>query len=451
MKKSTDFKLLLDKLKKAASVNGLRKHGLSIHKAGTTTALDVDESTSRRVGVTGVFCQSGAREAWWPLTPQLDLASGQPAPQPQAGTYISFAPQDDQSLLMDKAQHSLVRDLISDIGEPVFALRYVPPPTPEDALRASAQSDSSVLLPRLKAPWLYATTQARLNTLPGDVQLISGLAAIRGLLATSDLTHALKAPFVTGVLFSGDAVQVLILMVCSENGELGQMDYIPLAGLDPASAIRSYVQTVRLSASGEWTQDRTAIFGGHEVLRLGSALRAYPRESEVLGVPISKLWRIAAVASGASLVCTGTAVAALSYLNHTGSAQIQQQQQQAQAQQQSITQMLASDRLAAVLERKSVRTDEAIAKATAVWQDGSKVVITATPELLKLSVAHKVQSTDQSPDQTPQALARALSIPAPTGCQRLPPSITPQITELYLTYECQTPDPDLQRLGSVAR
>ncbi len=451
MKPPKLFRQWADKAKRAASSNWLRQRGFNVITAETSIGSSGDPSNTNPAGVSGVFCQSGSREAWWPLTPQLDLASGQPGSEPLPGTYISFAPQDDQSLLMDKAQHSLVRDLISDIGEPVFALRYVPPPTPEDSVRASAQGDNSVLLPRLKAPWLYATTQARLNTLPGDVQLISGLAAIRGLLATSDLTHALKAPFVTGVLFSGDAVQVLILMVCSENGELGQMDYIPLAGLDPASAIRSYVQTVRLSASGEWTQDRTAIFGGHEVLRLGSALRAYPRESEVLGVPISKLWRVAAVASGASLVCTGTAVAALSYLNHSDSAQIQQQQQQAQAQQQSITQMLASDRLAAVLERKSVRTDEAIAKATAVWQDGAKVTITATPELLKLSAAHKVQSTEQSPDQTPQALARALSIPAPTGCQRLPPSITSQITALYLTYECQTPDPDLQRLGSVAR
>jgi hypothetical protein len=113
--------------------------------------------------------------------------------------------------------------------------------------------------------------------------------------------------------------------------------------------------------------------------------------------------------------------------------------------------MLASDRLAALLERRSVKADDAIAKASAAWQEGAKVVIDAKPQALKLTVSHKVQSTEQSPEQTPQALAKALSITPPEGCTRVPPSITPQISDLYLTYECQTPDPDLQHLLSAAR
>jgi hypothetical protein len=407
--------------------------------------------------VTGVFCQSGTREAWWPLTPQLHLASGQPGSEPLPGTYISFAPQDDQCLLMDKAQRVLVRDLISDIGEPVFAQRYQP--AQNSGVGGATVNADSVVVRRIKSPWLYATTQARLNNFPANVQLISGLAALRGLLATSPSLHTLQAPFVTGVLFQGDTtqaqgpghVQVLVLMVCSETGELSQMDYVPLAGLDPASAIRSFVQSVRLSSSGEWTQERTAIFTADEILRLGSALRPYPRESEVLGIAVSKLWRMGSVASMGALACTGTALAALTYLNHSATAQSQQNQIQLQVQQQALTQMLATDRLAAVLERRSVKPEDAIGKASAVWQEGAKVVIAATPDTLKLTVSHKVQASDQSPDQTPQALAKALSITPPEGCTRVPPSITPQISELYLTYECQTSDTDLQRLGFAGR
>ena len=407
--------------------------------------------------VTGVFCQSGTREAWWPLTPQLHLASGQPGSEPLPGTYISFAPQDDQCLLMDKAQRVLVRDLISDIGEPVFAQRYQP--AQNSGVGGATVNADSVMVRRIKSPWLYATTQARLNNFPANVQLISGLAALRGLLATSPSLHTLQAPFVTGVLFQGDTtqaqgpghVQVLVLMVCSETGELSQMDYVPLAGLDPASAIRSFVQSVRLSSSGEWTQERTAIFTADEILRLGSALRPYPRESEVLGIAVSKLWRMGSVASIGALACTGTALAALTYLNHSATAQSQQNQIQLQVRQQALTQMLATDRLAAVLERRSVKPEDAIGKASAVWQEGAKVVIAATPDTLKLTVSHKVQASDQSPDQTPQALAKALSITPPEGCTRVPPSITPQISELYLTYECQTSDTDLQRLGFAGR
>ncbi len=451
------FRLWADKAKRAASSNWLRKRGFSVINSETSTGSSGDSSNTNPAGVSGVFCQSGSREAWWPLTPQLHLASGQPGVEPLPGTYISFAPQDDQCLLMDKAQRVLVRDLISDIGEPVFAQRYQP--AQNSGVGGSAVNADSVMVRRIKSPWLYATTQARLNNFPANVQLISGLAALRGLLATSPSLHTLQAPFVTGVLFQGDTtqaqgpghVQVLVLMVCSETGELSQMDYVPLAGLDPASAIRSFVQSVRLSSSGEWTQERTAIFTADEILRLGSALRPYPRESEVLGIAVSKLWRMGSVASIGALACTGTALAALTYLNHSATAQSQQNQIQLQVQQQALTQMLATDRLAAVLERRSVKHEDAISKASAVWQEGAKVVIAASPDTLKLTVSHKVQASDQSPDQTPQALAKALSITPPEGCTRVPPSITPQISELYLTYECQTSDTDLQRLGFAGR
>lgn len=437
-------------------------------RSGTSVSTLASSSAMTSTAVTGVFCQSGTREAWWPLTPQLHLASGQPGAEPLPGTYISFAPQDDQCLLMDKAQRVLVRDLISDIGEPIFAQRYQPAQLSNKASAKGADkaistmpNSDSLMVQRLKSPWLYATTQARLKSFPANIQMVSGLAALRGLLATSPSLHTLQAPFVTGILFQANAaqaqtpgqgqVQVLVLMVCSETGELSQMDYVPLAGLDPASAIRSFVQSVRLSSSGEWTQERTAIFTADEILRLGSALRPYPRESEVLGIAVSKLWRMGSVASVGALACTGTALAALTYLNHSATVQSQQNQLQLQVQQQALTQMLATDRLAAVLERRSVKAEDAIAKASAVWQEGAKVVIAATPDTLKLTVSHKVQASDQSLDQTPQALAKALSITPPEGCTRVPPSITPQISELYLTYECQTSDPDLQRLGIAAR
>lgn len=443
---------------KLPSLQGLKSLTAKLRmpaRSGTSASPLASTPDMPSTAVTGVFCQSGTREAWWPLTPQLYLASDQPGIEPLPGTYISFAPQDDQCLLMDKAQRVLVRDLISDIGEPVFAQRYQSASggssSRANKANKAGNANDSLMVRRLKSPWLYATTQARLNNLPSDVQMVSGLAALRGLLASAPNLHTLQAPFVTGVLFPGGSVQVLVLMVCSETGELSQMDYVPLAGLDPASAIRSFVQSVRLSATGEWTQERTAIFSAQEILNLGTALRPYPRESEVLGIAVSKLWRIGASIATVALGLCGAALAGLTYLNHSASAQAQQTQLQLQSQQQALTQMLATDRLAAVLERRSVKADDAIAKANAVWLEGAKVVIAATGESLKLTVVHKVQTSEQSPDQTPQALAKALSITPPEGCTRVPPSITPQISELYLTYECQTSDPDLQRLRPAAR
>ncbi|MDI9235186.1 hypothetical protein [Limnohabitans lacus] len=446
-----------------------------MNNSETSTGSSGDPSNTNPAGVSGVYCQSNAREAWWSLTEQLHLASTQPVTEPLPGTYISFAPAEDQSVLMDKAQSVLVKDIISDLGEPVFAQRYQPLSVPRSAPKSTrldkgqagttgqgpAQAADGVLdsplVRRLQSPWLYATTQARLDSLPQDVQMISGLAVLRGLLATSPSLQTLQAPFVTGVLFPGDAVQVLVLLVCSESGELSQMDYVPLAGLDPASAIRAYVQSVRLSASGEWTQERTAIFTADEILRLGmgagggSALRPYPREPQILGIPISNAWYWGSRVSTAALGLCGASLAGLTYLNQGLTAQLQDDQLQLQKQQQALTQMLSTDRLAAVLERRSVKADDAISKASAVWQEGAKVVIDAKSQTLKLTVSHKVQSTEQSPEQTPQALAKALSITPPEGCTRVPPSITPQISELYLTYECQTPDPALQRLLPAAR
>lgn len=445
------FRLWADKAKRATSSNWLRKHGFRAINSETATSSTGDLASTKPAGVAGVFFQSGTREAWWPLDKDLHLASTQPALEPVAGTYISFSPQDDYSVHMDKAQRVLVRDLISDIGEPVFTQRYQPATSSAKNVDASDQEQPSLTVKRLQSPWLYATTQARLNSIPSDVQLISGLATIRGLLATSPSVHALQAPFVTGVLFQGDGVQAMVLMVCSESAELSQMDYIPLAGLDPASAVRSFVQSVRLSASGEWSQDRTAIFTGDELLRLQPALREYPREAQILGVPASKIWGWAAKSSTVALGFSAATLAALTYLNHSNATEVQQSQLQRVELQKAIKGMVASDRLAAVLERRSVRIDDAITKASAVWQEGSLVSLAATADAIKLTVTHKVQATELSPEQNPQALAKALSISVPEGCARAPVSITPQISELYLTYECQTSDRDLQRLLTAAR
>ncbi len=395
--------------------------------------------SNKQLPITGVYCQSGAREAWWPLSQDMMLSDTQPQQEPQEGVFLSFAPQDEHSVFLGKKRpQAIERELISDLGENVFTVKH-------QFGTASGSSDGDSMAQPLSQPWLYATTQARLDALPKKTQIISGIAAIRGLLATSNALHTLQAPFVTGVLFDGPAVQVLILMVCSESGELTQMDYVPLAGLQPQAAIRSYVQSVRLSASGEWTQERTAIFMGQELSRL--SLKPYPREAELFGTPASQLWRSCAQLSAGALVLSAGALTALIVMNKTQALSVEQSLQDVQKSKQALVSAIAENHLGALLERRSVSIDKAITNAQALWQDGARVSLKATPELLTLTVAHKVQN----PEQSPQALATALSMQLPAGCMRLPPAVTPQMTELYLTYECQTPDPDLQRLGLAAQ
>lgn len=414
----------------------------AVMSASKRSTAKTDIGSASSTPIIGLFAQSGVREAWWPLTPSLCLASNQPSVEAPnvvegQGAYISFSPKDDHCILLNKNQRVLVSDLASDIGEDIYTQR----------MQAGTVSEQDApLIQKLNSSWLYATTQSRINELPPGVQLISGYAALRALLSRSSLLKELHAPFVTGVLFHSEEaeLQVLILMVCSEKGELSGMDYIPLAGLDPESAIRSFVQNVRLSSSGEWSQERTAIFSAQALLDV--SLKAYPGESYFYGVASSLLFSRTKVASAALLACTVTATLCLTYSNSGIKTNTKKTADAMLAQQTEITRSLSGDQLGSLLKRRSVDVETAIAKATAVWQNGALVSLKATKDLLTLTVTHKVQT----PEQSPELLAQALSIAAPKGCTRTQSFTTTQVTELYLNYECQTSDPDLQRLGSAA-
>jgi len=392
--------------------------------------------------ITGLFAQSGTRTAWWGLDAALGLVDSVPTEDPpkHGGVYLSFSPEEDFSRSFERSYSATVSELIADLGEDVFCFK-------QQAAKIAA--NDSKLIKALRQPRIYATYKSRIESTPANVQLISGIAALRGLLATSNKLDSVEAPFVTGILFDGHdtGVQVLILGVCQDDGEIDQFDYIPLAGLDPASAIRSYVQSVRLSASGEWTQDRTAIFPASALLVDGLQLTPYPKEASYFGVAESKLWKIGMITSISALTLVSTGSAALHFQNASKSLEIQSTKLEIQKTTDEITKAITGPYLSSVLEKRSVDYESAIDKAKRVWTPGATVAIKASKDLLLLTVTHKVQSVDQSPE----ILAKALSIAPPPGCERLPPETSQQITELYLSYECKTSDSDLQRLQSISR
>lgn len=353
------------------------------------------------------------------------------------GVYVSFT-KDDLTLRIERSSAHALAELRSDVGEPVFHVRL------DHAERKT--SAAPPWMRQLLSPTLYATPRTRLDDMPAGVRLVPGMALMRELLRLElsrlwsedpDQLARLQPPFVTGLLLPGDEVQVLVLMVCSDEGDLEGWEYIPLAGVDIQIALSAFVQARHMSASGEWPVERTLIFGGEEIAPVLGRLKTYPSESDVFGVPLGTLYKVGALTLSGAAAATVVATAALSMwaqdLRATTSAaraqltQLQQQQRDD----------LVVHRLGAYLQAQHVNPEQAIALAQAVWLPGALLSVNATPTQVHITAIYQNDAQASNPQgQAQRPLLDALSLELPSGCVREGMATSNTVQLLEVRYQC---------------
>lgn len=378
----------------------------------------------------------------WALDQDHRLVQALEPDQLPPGDYVSFCKDDWQSGV-ERSTAMTLADLRSDIGESVFHL----------AMSHGARKTDPQWVRQLLGPCVYATPRERLADFTQGVQGLQGIRLIPGMALMRELlSHyhrssnpgsmnvplsEMQAPFVTGLLLPGQDVQVLILMVCTDEGRLQDWDYIPLAGVDISIALSAFVQARHMSASGEWPAERTLIFSGDEISTALSAIKAYPTEPDVLGLPMSALYKLSAVslsgAAVASLVATAVLMAWTAQQRST-LTQLRGQTQQIQLQQREE---LVVHRLGAYLETQHVNPTHAIELATAVWLPGAALSVSATPEQVQITSVYQNDPAASGPEgQAQRPLLDALSLELPQGCEREALATSNTVQLLEVKYRC---------------
>lgn len=375
------------------------------------------------------------RPTVWGLDEQHRLDGSLDPEALEPGAYVSFT-KDDWAQRIERSSAHALADLKSDVGEPIFQLKL------DHSERKLGQA-APTWVRQLLGPQLYATPCARLQDLPTGVRLVPGMALMRELLrleltrmAPEDLSE-LQTPFVTGLLLPGDEVQVLVLMVCGDDGELEGWECIPLAGVDIQIALSSFVQARHMSASGEWPAERTLIFSGEEIAPALARLKPYPSESDFLGVPLGTLYKVGAIALTAGTAATLVATFAMQWWTQDLRSSAAAASAQVTLLEQQRRDDLVTHRLGSYLQAQHVKPAQSIALAQAVWLPGANLRLSASPSQVQITAVY--QNDPQASDADGQAqrpLLDALSLELPPGCVREGLATTNTVQLVEVRYQC---------------
>jgi len=364
---------------------------------------------------------------------RLDASLDPEALEP--GTYVSFT-KDDLTLRIERSSAHALADLKSDVGDPIFHLKL-------DHTERKLGQAAPAWVRQLLGPHVYATPCARLGEVPTGVRLVPGMALMRELLRlelmrmSPETLSELQPPFVTGLLVPGDEVQVLVLMVCGDEGELTGWEYIPLAGVEIQIALSAFVQSRHMSASGEWPAERTLIFSGEEIEPALARLKPYPSESDVLGVSVGTLYKVGAISLSGATAATLVATFALSLWTQdlrSGAAAARGQVALLEQQQRDE---LVTHRLGSYLQARHVLPEQSIALAQAVWLPGANLSLSATRSQVQITAVYQndAQASD-SDGQAQRPLLDALSLELPPGCVREGLATSNTVQLLEVRYQC---------------
>jgi hypothetical protein len=392
---------------------------------------------SKRVSV--VLTQSGSRVAWWDVGDGLQITSSEPKPiAPDSGVALSFGTSDKELVLLAGSPPGVAKEFIEDVAEEVshYKIRQGKP-----------QKNHTGAWKGINSNCVYATPRVRFEGMSGALRVVPGVAALRALLAKTSSIESMQAPFVTGILFGGadQSTQVMILYLCTEEGELTKFDYMPITGDDPSAAIKLFVQSNRLSSSGEWDEERVAIFSGAEIESVVAKIGSYPQQQEFLGLGVDVLAKGSAVILGASLIGMGLYTGWLLYENADLKARQVQSAKLLKSEQAALKERLSGPRFGALIERKSVKVDEVFALANSVWKEGSTVRVVAKQGTTELTVVYAVKNKEISQEE----LAGVIRLSPPEGCERRAIESNLQMNELTVKYDCKKSDPYLRLLDGI--
>ncbi len=391
---------------------------------------------------------------------------------------ISFCKDDDWEVKAEarESEEALKKRLMADVGvkvlgwtqalktdaqstNPLADLKRLAGHLKEKPSAQPSESKLQTLSSGVEGTWLYATSQQRMQSIPAQTRVWSGLSLVRYLLdqALKSAANSVswpETPFVTGVVFTGEPTTVIVFLKCDGAGQFSLPQVVRLADFSAeafASACANYAELVRLGR--DLPQERIKLFDGAHVMELITPkgreaktmlLRPYPSEVEIFGVRQRRWIRGAFYATALALAVD--CLVGLSALGLAATKRAENQKTQERVQQQELVRKADLDqRFKTLIELGSVPVNQLIDQARSMYRDGMRLEIEAT----RANVVYRVSRRFQDESSQPAAMADLLQIQPPENCRRNAPETTLQLNEVFVYVECQTVDPYLARVLSA--
>ena len=329
-------------------------------------------------------------------------------------TAISFS-RDDFAIKAPKAlAFKAAQDLaLQDIGEPVH------------------------LVNRSKdLGYVYATREER--PLTAGFRLAPGQQALDRLVKRKKLVQG--KPLITGFEFTDDdqRIAIAILYFISTEGEISK----PQVTLNPDRMEWVVGEFAKQRKLNRKDVDVT-LFRNADFLAEVGGLQAYPAEAVWQGIPVSRLWRAAAMVTlaGSVLSC-----------GWTGLGYVQQQKVSASIESLTNRQNSEKDRSSRLIAKSiysfadalSIDQDQVFNTAQLLWLPGTKLQVEAKPDRTTYQVkvpvvTNKTFDNKPSVDATPPKpqVEAALQIQAPPGCHKDTASVSGNMNEIEISVVCE--------------
>ena len=357
------------------------------------------------------YFKMSSREVYWNLSPDDGSLMSQVGEDERVdGDIISFSSDDDRELLTESRDNesSMKKKIMSDVGAEV------------------------VMVSTLKKDgWVYATPLSRVRDVNRGTRIYSGKLILRTLLAQSGRAPA-DGPFALGAAFrGGQNVTALVMFKVDEAGALTKMQYVPVPGESIEGSIRNFIQTARLSASGEYSADRIIVFSEEDVHDALSLIKPYPEELAVAGVSLLVWGRLGIAGSSLALAGTLGYSGLLAYQAKTISAQASAMRAQT-LQSRDAAKQLYLDRLPTILSKTNLSLRTPIEISSKIYIPGGLVDFVSERSLTTYKVSLPISTSREASE-----IAGALNFePAPEGCSRKPVESNRSMSDLQVIYEC---------------
>lgn len=362
-----------------------------------------------------VLFRSSSRESYWSLNPDDGVLLSQlDQDQVVTGQIISFTNDDDKELLTEErdSESAMKKKIMADVGDEVVVVSTVK-----------------------KNGWMYATPLARVRDVQRGTRIYSGKLILRSLLEQSGRTPE-SGGYVLGAAFRGVmGTTALVMFKVDDTGAMTGMQYVPVPGNSIEGALRNYIQTVRLSATGEISQDRIIIFSEEDVHHMLGQVKAYPEELEIAGVSLLVWGRLGLAGSSLALLGVLGQSAILAYQAKSTASQAASIRAQT-VQSRDAAKQLYLDRLPTILAKTNLSVARPIDVANRIHMPGGLVEFESDRRATVLKVRMPIADSQDASD-----VAKSLNFePAPDGCSRRPIESNRSLSDLQVVYECPQTD-----------
>jgi hypothetical protein len=284
--------------------------------------------------------------------------------------------------------------------------------------------------------YVYATREER--PLTAGFRLLPGQQALDRIVKRKKLLQG--KPLIAGFTFTNaeGQVAVAILYHVSPEGDVSR----PQVTLNPDRmefVLNEFAKQRKLNRK----DSEVVLFSNADFLAEVGALQAYPVEPVWRGIPVSRVWRFAAVVS---------AIGAFGSCGWTVLGYVQQQQVSAKIEQLTQKQDEAKEKASRLIGKSlysfshslSIDQDRVFDVAQQLWVPGTQLTVEAKPDratyrILVPVVTNKTFENRPSVDATPpkSQVDVALQIKAPPGCHKDTASVSGNMNEIEISVVCE--------------